>query len=355
MNTDMLRDDVELNPWGIVTPNFWARDSPVRPAGEGAAHLVSQPPTDEASPPLAVLAWFGAEGEESAGSEYHDSQPVEPGRLQLAADHTKQLPRRAPAPVGDPRPVETETPEEVTEVLVPGPVEPPAPAPAPSLRQEPAKLTQQYDTPGTSRAVAGGEARSGAQGEIPAGEQDEATTRLRIPTGDPAEPGAQVVARRADSEGERAGRSPVIPEEYRARIDAIAAISTPDDAAGLAKASIEAETLDQELTARFGAQHSHTVNIREIRGWLALLAGHPDVAARWYLHTTGIQMAVHGPRHASTESSVRRALGSWQQVTDDRDIVQIGLDLAKVVPAVLGEGSPAVRFVEDRISRHRPQ
>lgn len=144
------------------------------------------------------------------------------------------------------------------------------------------------------------------------------------------------------------------PAAYQDRINAVvAAFGRPEDREGLAAAAIEAEKLDQEFTAQYGQQHPHTVRLREIRGWLALLAGQPAVAARWYLHTTGLQIALHGAAHAETEGSVRRAVHTWQQVKDPAEVVQIGGDLAKVVTAAFGEDSDAARFIRARIARYQ--
>lgn len=88
------------------------------------------------------------------------------------------------------------------------------------------------------------------------------------------------------------------PLAYQDRIAVVvSAFAHPGDRARLEASAIEAEKLDQELTAEYGPQHSHTINIREIRGWLALLAGQPAVATRWYLHTTGLQIMQHGADH----------------------------------------------------------
>ncbi|MFD4322248.1 hypothetical protein [Streptomyces sp. NPDC058548] len=143
------------------------------------------------------------------------------------------------------------------------------------------------------------------------------------------------------------------PAPYLDRINSVVAVfGRPDEREDLAAAAVEAEKLDQEFTAEYGQHHSHTIRIREIRGWLALLMEQPAVAARWYLHTTGLQIALRGATHADTEGSVRRALHTWRQVKDPAEVVRIGGDLAKVVAAVLGEGGDAARFVQTRIARH---
>ncbi|MGW1819088.1 hypothetical protein ACWCQM_36695 [Streptomyces sp. NPDC002125] len=143
------------------------------------------------------------------------------------------------------------------------------------------------------------------------------------------------------------------PKAYLERINSIvAAFGSPDDRTGLAAATIEAEALDRELTAKYGQPHPYVIGIRELRGWLALLLGEPDVAARWYLHTTGLQIALRGATHTEAEGSARRAVHTWQQVKDPADVVQIGLDLAKVVTAVLGEDSDAASFIRARVARY---
>ncbi|MFE3608237.1 hypothetical protein [Streptomyces goshikiensis] len=149
---------------------------------------------------------------------------------------------------------------------------------------------------------------------------------------------------------------PAPPAEYQGRLAAvIAAIGASQDRPGLAAASIEAEKLDQELTAQFGEQHSHTVNIREIRGWLAFITGQPAIAARWYLHTTGLQIALRGARHEATHGSVARAIHTWQQVKNPAEVVEVGMRLAQVVTAVLGEGCEAARYIQGRLARYQAQ
>ncbi|MFH8642073.1 hypothetical protein [Streptomyces goshikiensis] len=97
------------------------------------------------------------------------------------------------------------------------------------------------------------------------------------------------------------------------------------------------------------------MNLREIRGWLAFITGHPAVAARWYLHTTGLQIALHGARHEAAQGSVARAIHTWQQVKNPAEVVEVGMGLAQVVTAVLGEGSEAARYIQGRLARYQAQ
>ncbi|MER6256270.1 hypothetical protein ABT224_33465 [Streptomyces sp. NPDC001584] len=167
---------------------------------------------------------------------------------------------------------------------------------------------------------------------------------------------AAPAAPRRESGGPEQPQEPAPPAEYQGRLaSVIAAIGAPHDRQGLAAASVEAEKLDQELTAQFGGQHSHTVNIREIRGWLALVTGHPADAARWYLHTTGLQIALHGAGHEAAQGSVARAIHTWQRVKNPADVVEVGTGLAKVVTAVLGEDGEASRYIQGRLARYQAQ
>ncbi|MCC3772028.1 hypothetical protein, partial [Streptomyces sp. UNOC14_S4] len=121
----------------------------------------------------------------------------------------------------------------------------------------------------------------------------------------------------------------------------------------LALAGIEAEKLDQEITAEYGAAHTHTINVRELRGWLAYLAGHRADAARWYLHTTGLQTEVWGAGHALTQASAQRAAHIWTSVTDPREALALGAELEAVLAATTGQDSRATRRVRADIRRIR--
>ncbi|MFF1737224.1 hypothetical protein [Streptomyces sp. NPDC058247] len=140
------------------------------------------------------------------------------------------------------------------------------------------------------------------------------------------------------------------PAEYQARISAIvAAFDAPDDAARLDGAAVDAEQLDQEFTAQYGQQHPHTINLRELRGWLAYLQGQMGTAARWYLHTTGLQAQVWGSRHQVTQGSVQRAVHIWLSIPDAGESFAVGQELLAMLAAVTGEGSGLSRKVRSRL------
>lgn len=219
-------------------------------------------------------------------------------------------------------------------------------------------VTPDYWVNGADRSDVGSAAVAPQQEPLPAEQAPAVPTTAQVgpadvvPTADTTLPPPQLPV--ASSSSSPAGDGP--PVAYLARINSVvAAFAHPGDREGLAAATVEAEALDHEFTAQYGQQHAHTVNVREIRGWLALLAGQPAVAARWYLHTTGLQIALRGADHPDTEGSARRAVHTWQQVKVPAEVVQIGGDLAKVVTAVLGENSDVARFVQARVARRQRQ
>lgn len=107
---------------------------------------------------------------------------------------------------------------------------------------------------------------------------------------------------------------PPPPERYRARIDAVSAAARDEDPARRAAAAVDAERLDEEITAAYGQHHIHTIQIRELRGWLAHMTGDHETAVRWHLHTAALQAATAGPAHPLTRAALRRAAHLWFSV-----------------------------------------
>ncbi|MER5780301.1 hypothetical protein ABT104_01040 [Streptomyces mobaraensis] len=139
---------------------------------------------------------------------------------------------------------------------------------------------------------------------------------------------------------------PPPPESYRERIAAIAAaFADPRDLPRLHAASVEAERVDQEFTAIYGDKHSHTIQIRELRGWVAHLLGRPEDAARWYLHTAGLQVHARGADDPLTQASAQRAVQHWRGIRDVRAQRAVGAELSALLATVMGESSEPYRTV----------
>ncbi|MBZ4321527.1 hypothetical protein [Streptomyces huiliensis] len=148
-----------------------------------------------------------------------------------------------------------------------------------------------------------------------------------------------------------AAAPPPPPESYRERIASIAAAFTdPQDVPRLHAASAEAERVDEEFTATYGDKHSHTIQIRELRGWIAHLLGQPEVAARWYLHTAGLQAQARGTEDPLTQASAQRAVQHWRGISDLQARRAVGAELSVLLAAIVGENSEHYRAVRDNAS-----
>ncbi|MEU2854579.1 hypothetical protein [Streptomyces syringium] len=148
---------------------------------------------------------------------------------------------------------------------------------------------------------------------------------------------------------------PPPPAEYRGRIEAVTTACVPPvDPHRLAAAAVEAEQIDQEFTTTYGAAHSHTINMRELRGWIAHLMGQPAVATRWYLHTTGLQAHVLGAAHELTRASADRAVQHWRGITDPAERYALGSELLPLLRAVTGDGGLAAQEVRAALVPARP-
>ncbi|MGW6867127.1 hypothetical protein [Streptomyces sp. NPDC054901] len=152
----------------------------------------------------------------------------------------------------------------------------------------------------------------------------------------------------AADQGDEAG----VPEEYGPQVARITAAFVDPEPPRLEAAAVEAALLDAQLTARYGERHPHTVNARELRGWLALLSGDPSTAARWYLHTASTNATLVGPTAPNTVASAQRAVHCWSRVTDVATLLETGPSLSALVASSLGSGSDTARYVRTRLAGH---
>ncbi|MFE5847487.1 hypothetical protein ACFQ7N_38305 [Streptomyces niveus] len=171
--------------------------------------------------------------------------------------------------------------------------------------------------------------------------------------GHPAPPAGQGTTPAADptaARDEPHGGHDEQPREYRDQIAVVVgALDTPDNKVRLDSAAVLAEQLDQEFTQRYGPRHPHTINLRELRGWLAMVSGRPALAARWYLHTTALQVQVRGTGHQATRRSVQRTVHIWLSIPDARESLTIGRELLAMLTAVTGEDSSLSCKVRKRL------
>ncbi|WP_326693293.1 MULTISPECIES: hypothetical protein [unclassified Streptomyces] len=151
---------------------------------------------------------------------------------------------------------------------------------------------------------------------------------------------------------EGTGQPPPPPEEYRERVDAITAtFAPPHDRRRLAWAAVQAENLDQEATATYGQAHTHTISIREMRGWIAGLQGEPEVATHWDLHVVRLQATVWGIRHPVTLAGARRAVQHWMEIADPAARLALSKQLLSMLTEVTGDASSVSRHVRKLVRK----
>ncbi|NSC25706.1 hypothetical protein FM076_33000, partial [Streptomyces albus subsp. chlorinus] len=145
---------------------------------------------------------------------------------------------------------------------------------------------------------------------------------------------------------------PPPPEEYKERVAAITATFTPPhDPQRLQWAAHQAERLDQEATATYGPTHTHTISVRELRGWIARLQGDPAAATRWDLHITQLQAAAWGMQHRITRAGAQRAVRHWTEIPDPATRLALSKELLGMLSAVTGDNSGLSRHVRKLIRK----
>ncbi|MGW5124520.1 hypothetical protein ACWEQ7_10780 [Streptomyces sp. NPDC004069] len=136
------------------------------------------------------------------------------------------------------------------------------------------------------------------------------------------------------------------PETLRARLVKVAEVAQDgrmDDAAALAA------QLDQDVTDEYGEAHLHTVQVREVRGYLAALTGDHSTGLAWYLHAAQVRATVQGPGHPDVEAATRRAYSLWRAMPSENDRQRLGADLLTIATDIHGADSVVVRRIRERM------
>ncbi len=108
-----------------------------------------------------------------------------------------------------------------------------------------------------------------------------------------------------------------------------------------------AEALDQAVTAVRGEVDLDTIQIREVRGYLADLTGDPAKGLDWYLHTLRLRSRLHGPDSPDTDAAARRAYSLWRTLPADEAQNAAGSLLAAINQAQ-GPDAVAARWTRLR-------
>ncbi|WP_329492589.1 hypothetical protein OG618_37565 (plasmid) [Kitasatospora sp. NBC_01246] len=138
-----------------------------------------------------------------------------------------------------------------------------------------------------------------------------------------------------------------MPAAYRDRIEDLAKkLSRPQTNLQMMLAESEAQHLDAEITAAFGPADQNTINIRELRGMISHLQGNPAAAARWHLHTTGLQAGISGTGHDLTKASARRAYAMWTAIRDPAERAAVGAEILPMLTVVAGSNAKPTKAVQ---------
>ncbi|MDA4888446.1 hypothetical protein PFZ55_16270 [Streptomyces sp. MS2A] len=117
----------------------------------------------------------------------------------------------------------------------------------------------------------------------------------------------------------------------------------------LSDAAALAARIDRDATAEFGELDLLTIQVREVRGYLAALAGDHSSGLSWYLHAAQLRVTVQGPGHPDVEAATRRAYSLWRAVPPEPDRQRLGAALLTVATDIHGPDSPLVRHIRGRL------
>lgn len=140
--------------------------------------------------------------------------------------------------------------------------------------------------------------------------------------------------------------STLAPETLHARLVEVAETAR---AGNLPDAAALAARLDQDVTAEYGELHLHTVQVREVRGYLAALAGDHASGLSWYLHTAQLRVTIQSPGHPDVEAATLRAYSLWRAMPPQTDRQRLGTDLLTIATDIHGPGTPIVNRIRERL------
>lgn len=136
------------------------------------------------------------------------------------------------------------------------------------------------------------------------------------------------------------------PETLRARLVKVAEVA---QGGHLPDAAALAAQLDQDVTAEYGELNLHTVQVREVRGYLSALAGDHPSGLSWYLHAAQLRVTIQGPGHPDVEAATRRAYSLWRSMPPETERQRLGVDLLTIASDIHGPDSQIVRRIRDRL------
>ncbi|MFE5029852.1 hypothetical protein ACFRAO_42855 [Streptomyces sp. NPDC056656] len=110
--------------------------------------------------------------------------------------------------------------------------------------------------------------------------------------------------------------------------------------------------LDRDTAEAYTEAHMYTVQVREVRGYVARLTGDFTTGLAYYLHAARLRAGIQGPGHPDVEQATRRAFSLWWAMPPTGEKQQWGTELLTAVTAIHGEDAPVVRHTVAALYSH---
>ncbi|MFC9498410.1 hypothetical protein [Streptomyces sp. NPDC056982] len=117
----------------------------------------------------------------------------------------------------------------------------------------------------------------------------------------------------------------------------------------LQEAAALAAQLDQDVTDEYGDVHLHTVQVREVRGYLFALMDDHATGLAWYLHAVQLRVTLQGPTHPDVDVATRRAYSMWKDLPPQSDRQRLGTDVLTIATDIHGADAPLVRHIREQL------
>ncbi|MET8537097.1 hypothetical protein ABZV67_36175 [Streptomyces sp. NPDC005065] len=129
----------------------------------------------------------------------------------------------------------------------------------------------------------------------------------------------------------------LVADAIRFRLSEIAAVAGEGD---VDSAMTLVGQLDRDTTDAYGETHMYTVQVHEVHGYVAALAGDFPQGISYYLNATRLRVTLQGPGHPDVEQATWRTYGLWRTMPQSPDWHRWGTELLTVVTAIHGEQAP---------------
>jgi hypothetical protein len=118
----------------------------------------------------------------------------------------------------------------------------------------------------------------------------------------------------------------------------------------LMDATIMAAHADETMTLAYGPTDSGTINVRQMRGYIASQAGDNVTATRWFVATAQLWMRTVGSGDPLTQNAAGWAAASWHRIAEAGQARALAPELLETLTTVSGPDSDLVKGVRSGLS-----